>query len=141
MGPPGYNGSQGSPVVAGPPGRRGFKGIQGPPGVAGPPGPPGFNGVQGPPGVAGSPGRRGFKGTQGPPGVAGPPGSPGYNGTQGPHGSGGLSLCSYMKKDSSSVSPGNYASIDVSVTETNVSPPDIEQCENRRWCLDQIGYI
>ena len=65
------------------------------------------------------------------------------HGSQGPFGgpgSGGLSL-SYIKKDSSSVSPGNYAATDVSVTETNVSPPDIEQCENRRWCLDQIGYI
>ena len=91
MGPPGYNGSQGPPGVAGPPGRRGFKGIQGLPGVAGPPGPRGFNDTQG------------------------PPGPPGF-------GSGGMSLCSYRKKDSALVSSGSYARTDVSVTESNVSP-------------------
>ena len=72
----------------------------------GPIGPPGYNGTQGPPGVAGPPGPRGYNGSQGPPGGSG---------------SGGLSLCSYKKKDSSSVSAGSYARTDVSVTETNVN--------------------
>ena len=31
-GPPGYNGTQGSPGVSGPPGPRGYNGTQGPPG-------------------------------------------------------------------------------------------------------------
>ena len=87
--------------------------------MQGPIGPPGYNGTKGPPG---SPG---YNGTQGAPGVAGTPGPRGYNGTQGPPGvSGscacGLTLCSYRKKVSSSVSPGSYSVTDVSVTETNV---------------------
>jgi len=79
--------------------------------MQGPTGPTGYNGTQGPPG---SPG---YNGTQG------PPGPPGYNGTQGPpvaSGSSGLSLCSYITKDSYQVSAGSYAATEVSVTETNV---------------------
>ena len=72
-------------------------------------GPPGYNGSQGPPGIAGPSGPRGFNGTQG------PPGPPGF-------GSGGMSLCSYRKKDSALVSSGSYTRTDVSVTESNVSP-------------------
>ena len=107
-------------------------------------GPPGYNGSQGPPGIAGPSGPRGFNGTQGPPGVGGPPGPRGFNGTQGAPGdsvSRGLSLCSYKKKDSSSVSAGSYARTDVSVTETNVSPAKIQQWESRRSYLNYIGYI
>ena len=68
-----------------------------------------------------------YNGTQGPPGVAGPPGPRGYNGSQGPpsgSGSGGLSLCPYIKR-------GNYATTDVTVTETNVSTPNLKPCERR----------
>ena len=86
----------------------------------------------------------GYNGTQGPPGVAGPPGPRGYNGSQGPpggSGSGGLSLCSYKKEDSSLASAGSYARTEVSVTETNVSPAKIQQCESRRSYLNYIGYI
>ena len=110
----------------------------------GPIGPPGYNGSQGPSGIAGPSGPRGFNGTQGPPGVGGPPGLRGYNGTQGAPGdsvSGGLSLCSYKKKDSSLASAGHYARTEVSVTETNVSPAKIQQCESRRSYLNYIGYI
>ena len=87
----------------------------------GPIGPPGYNGTQGPPGVAGPPGPRGYNGSQGPPGGSG---------------SGGLSLCSYRRKDSSSASTGSYARTEVSVTETNVSPAKIQQCESRRSHLN-----
>ena len=77
--------------------------------------------------VQGQRGPPGYNGTQGPPGVPGPPG---YNGTQGPpggSGSGGLSLCSYKKIDSSSASAGSYARTEVSVTETNVGRQTLTQ--------------
>ena len=60
-------------------------------------------------------GAPGYNGTRGSPGDYGPPGPPGINRTQGD-----LTLCSYQEKKSKEVNTGTYASIDVSVNETNV---------------------
>lgn len=76
--------------------------------IPGPSGPPGHNGSQGLPGPRGPPG---YNGTQGLPGASG----------SGSTGSGNLTLCSYLKGQSSGVSSDAYASDSIARTEPNVS--------------------
>ncbi|XP_043568820.1 collagen alpha-1(XVII) chain-like [Chiloscyllium plagiosum] len=92
-----YGGSNGKPVVQGPPGPPGPPGAPGQSGesIAGPPGPPGPAGpkgasVEGPRGPPGLPGAAGIPGPR-LPGPAGPPGPPGPRGEAGQPGLPGAS--------------------------------------------------